>query len=235
MIKDRLMLCFCLILLVFVIASCSQPAPPTQVAVQSKEKIEPKGAAQPEIDTARRDATWKYWESLLKTTKDVDRTFKIMKAKDPDNVKDAQGSQDAANKIRLSIELCNRVRDELGVAIREFEGLPVLGVDSEAVDVGSMHIAVLTEFRSLLSDQTALLRELARFNEENSSLVTGFEVLVVGNKRLVEMQQKLKADHQKINERQNDLKRKNDKCNAEARRCRILLTNRYGKEFPVLE
>jgi hypothetical protein len=58
---------------------------------------------------------------------------------------------------------------------------------------------------------------------------------VVGDRRLAERREQLKARWDRLGTRLGDTGRRADKINSEIRRARITLTGRHGTEFPDLD
>jgi hypothetical protein len=98
-----------------------------------------------------------------------------------------------------------------------------------------MTLEALREARSVMTDAASLAREGASLVEDGNSLGTFFEVVLTGNKRISERQQRFQKNWEKMAERFEDVSRKDKKINSEIRRARITLTQRYNRDFPSMD
>lgn len=139
------------------------------------------------------------------------------------------------NRFREGAKACDQIAEELRTSIRELESLPLVSVDSEALEIGSLCLDNLREARTAYIDLAAALREGVSLVEDANSWSTLVEATVVGTKRVNERQERFMKDIEKVNERLQDITKKGNKIDSEIRRVRITLTQRYKKDFPNLD
>ncbi len=155
--------------------------------------------------SARGEATWNYWQGLLKGQQALDAAF----------VLEFPLIEDPVARHMEKARLMGGTADRLEAIALELERLPVLNVDSEALDIGSTLLKEVRERHTLLNKVASVFRG----SGEGTS---------AGTKGLSQLMEQASA----LNE---DRLKRQERLRVEIRRARITLTQRYNKEFPDLQ
>lgn len=215
-----------LLFLVFLGLGCSNSPSPDKQASKVPQTAQ--------ANDAKLAATWKYWQGMLSTTRKMSEYSKDPKLQAVFKA-EPKGRDQVLAHCKRGSELFEEGNQRLAVAIEQIESLPVLNVDSEALDIGTKAIDVIRAARVSIGETVSFLKDSAHLVEDGTSWLTLFEVVLVGNKRLTQEQEKLKARWDALSQRLQTVARDNDRVSAEIRRVRIVLTQRYSKEFPALD
>jgi hypothetical protein len=101
----------------------------------------------PTGDPARRETTRRYWQGLLGVSREVnaiehDPKYKALSTTDPTT------ADEMVAHCRRAARVCEELDDRCRALVTALEALPLVGVDPEALDVGSLMADHLREQRS---------------------------------------------------------------------------------------
>jgi hypothetical protein len=151
-----------------------------------------------------------------------------------------------ATKPRNAVETSASLKQHSRVLFEcanEVARLPVLDVDQESLSVGTLAIEWLRESASLYSDCGDLVLEMQAFADKSTSFEAGVEAFMRGflgdplgpiNDQRAGAAQ-FEQRRQRLLSRNEVLEGKLNRLNTEGDRVRVILSQRYNREFPKLD
>ena len=206
----------CLIVSLQLMPGCSRAPQPTP--------------AQKSHTAASFKATWAYWQSLATVGRQLGNEINAaMSAGDGPRPKTRQ---ERVVAFEQAARFCRQVSDSLSRIENEVNSLSVLNVDSEALHVGAKMLDVVREVSSKISESEVLFVEGATLYREAQTWATWLEFTFVDSTRITKWEEDWLSRTKTLSEKFSAASRDGDSLSKQIREARIILSGRYGKDFP---